>query len=273
VRDGGIDYPGVEMIGDQPPIRTAWVTGAAQGIGASIAERLAKQGARVALIDRDEAKLHAQACAMRESGAQVFSAVVDLSDDNSLHRAAERITRDFGAAEILVNNAGIALSGSADRYPAESWHRTFAVNVHAPFSLMQLCLPPMRQALWGRIINIASVSGMRAGTGRLAYGTSKAALIAMTQQIAIETATWGITANAVAPGGVETDLTRAFHAPADRDRILGRIPAQRYGTTGEISAVVGFLASEDASYITGQAVAVDGGFTCAGFLTPAIPAN
>jgi NAD(P)-dependent dehydrogenase (short-subunit alcohol dehydrogenase family) len=254
------------------PTRTAWVTGAAQGIGAAIAERLASQGVRVALLDREEGKLQQQVARMRENGAEVHAVCVDLLDASTLEYEMKSLVSAFGSADILVNNAGIALSGPAHQFSSEAWLRTFSVNVHAPFLLTQFCLPAMRSALWGRIINIASVSGMRAGTGRLAYGTSKAALIAMTQQIAVESATWGITANAVAPGGVETELSRGFHAPEDRERILGRIPARRYGTTGEIGATVAFLASEDAAYITGQVLAVDGGFTCAGFLLPATQA-
>jgi NAD(P)-dependent dehydrogenase (short-subunit alcohol dehydrogenase family) len=246
--------------------RTAWITGAAQGIGAAIAERLAGPSTRIVLMDRNGDKLLQQQSLLRERGAEAYVCTVDLADPRQLASSAQQTYERFGAADILVNNAGVAFGGPADQFPADLWHATFAVNVHAPFALTQFCLPLMRAAGWGRIINIASVSGLRAGSGRLAYGTSKAALIAMTQQIAIEAATWGVTANAVAPGGVETELAQGFHSAADRDRILGRIPAGRYGTVQEIASAVAYLASNESSYVTGQTLAVDGGFSCAGFL-------
>jgi NAD(P)-dependent dehydrogenase (short-subunit alcohol dehydrogenase family) len=157
---------------------------------------------------------------------------------------------------------------SAAECPLEDWQATMAVNVTAPMLLMQHALPHMRQKGWGRIVNVASISGLRAGTGRMAYGTSKAALIAMTAQFAVEVADWGVTVNAIAPGPVDTPLVQANHTAATRSIYGDRIPMHRYGTPQEIANGILFLASEQASYITGQTLAIDGGFTAAGVLVP-----
>ncbi|MBA3771549.1 MAG: SDR family oxidoreductase [Ramlibacter sp.] len=256
------------MTGGAP--RTAWVTGAAQGIGAGIARHLAlAMGMRVALLDRNDHRLRETAALLRAEGAQVETAALDLADGPSIGPASASLAQRFGPAEVLVNNAGIAFAAAAEDYPLDAWERTLAVNLTAPFLLSQACLAAMRTAGWGRIVNIASISGMRAGTGRVAYGTSKAGLIALTQQIAIEAAPWGITANAVAPGMVETELAARMHQPATLAAMLARVPVGRYGLAGEIAAAVGYLASDAAAYVTGHTLAVDGGFVCAGWLLPA----
>lgn len=247
-------------------MRTAWVTGAAQGIGAAITRRLVDAGIRVALIDRDAEKLASTTTSLEREGAVVRSLAADLCETSGLESRLQRLSAEFGPADILVNNAGIALWGDVHAFPLDAWMQTMAVNLHAPFLLVQHCLPHMRDQGWGRIVNIASVSGLRAGTGRLAYGTSKAALIAMTQQVAVEAASWGVTANAVAPGAVQTEMTRNFHK--DRERILARVPAGCYGSPEDIACAVAFLASNEAAYINGHVLTVDGGFSSAGFLSP-----
>src|SRR5205085_1945121 len=145
------------------------------------------------------------------AGGRAMACVVDLADGPALREALPSLTAEFGPPDILVNNAGIAAIVPAVDCSLEQWHTIMAVNVTAPMLLMQHALPHMRTAGWGRIVNVASISGLRAGTGRMAYGTSKAALIAMTAQFAIEVADWGVTVNAIAPGPVETPSAAAHH--------------------------------------------------------------
>jgi NAD(P)-dependent dehydrogenase (short-subunit alcohol dehydrogenase family) len=176
------------------------------------------------------------------------------------------VTAEHGPPDILVNNAGISAMIRAEECSLEQWQAMVNVNVTAPMLLMQHALSHMKQKGWGRIVNIASISGIRAGTGRMPYGTSKAALIAMSRQFAIEAAPWGITVNSIAPGPVDTPLARANHSAETRDTYKEMVPMRRYGTPDEVADAIVFLASEQASYITGQTLAVDGGFVAAGIL-------
>lgn len=248
--------------------RTAWVTGAARGIGAVIAENLAlRVGHRVVLLDRDAAALADTAARLREAGAAIDTAAVDLTDRIAL-RAALIALSARAPADILVNNAGVALVGNVLELPDDDWDQSLAVNLTAPMLLTRHCLPHMRAQGFGRVVNIASISGLRAGTGRLAYGTSKAALIALTQQFAVESARWGVTVNAVAPGMVQSEMAARLIDPAQLVAMLGRIPQHRPSSADETAAAVAFLASPDAAYITGHTLPVDGGFCIAGWLQP-----
>ena len=247
--------------------RVALVTGAGSGIGRCVAESLAlAHGARVYVLDKDEQAAAAVVQGINESGGHAKTLVVDLADGPGLHKGLPSLTTAFGAPDIVVNNAGMAAMVPAAECSLDHWQATMAVNVTAPMLLMQHALPHMRQAGWGRIVNIASISGLRAGTGRMAYGTSKAALIAMTRQFAIEVAEWGITVNAIAPGPVDTPLAQANHSDATRAAYGDMVPMRRYGTAEEIANGVLFLASDQASYVTGQTLAIDGGFVAAGVL-------
>jgi len=245
----------------------ALITGAASGIGRRIAEISAlERGIRVYIVDRDADAALEVAAGINAAGGRARACIVDLGDCVALQKALPELTVDFGPPDIVVNNAAMAALKPAADYPLDHWVATMAVNLTAPMLLIQHALPHMKKQRWGRIVNVASISGMRAGTGRLGYGTSKAALIAMTNQFAIEVAEWGITVNAVAPGPVETPLVALNHDSATRASYDAMVPMRRYGTPDEIAKGVLFLTSDDASYVTGQTLAIDGGFMAAGLI-------
>ena len=247
--------------------RVALVTGAASGIGRSVAEQLAlEQGARVYVFDKDrEATAEVVRC-INAGGGEAVACVVDLADGPGLKEALPALTAPFGSPDIVVNNAGMAAMVPAAECSLDHWQKTMAVNVTAPMLLMQHALPHMKEAKWGRIVNVASISGIRAGTGRMPYGTSKAALMAMTRQFAVEVASWGVTVNAIAPGPVDTPMVQAHHTTETRSIYGDLVPMGRYGTPKEIADGILFLASEEASFITGHTLAIDGGFIAAGVL-------
>ena len=247
----------------------ALITGAGSGIGRCVAESLAvDQGVSVYVLDKDADAAAMVVRGINAAGGHSQMLVVDLADGPSLRQALPSLTAEFGAPDILVNNAGMAAMIPAAECPLDHFQLTMAVNVAAPMLLMQHALPHMRQRGWGRIVNVASISGLRAGTGRMAYGTSKAALIAMTRQFAVEVAGWGVTVNAIAPGPVDTPMVQAHHSSATRSTYGDMVPMGRYGTPEEIANGVLFLASEQASYITGHTLTIDGGFIAAGVLVP-----
>lgn len=244
--------------------RSALVTGAASGIGQAIAQALARQGAAVCIVDRNGPAAEAAAQALRDGGAQAEALVLDLADSAALQAAlAERLARQ-GPVDILINNAGVVSTQPVDAVSLALWHSTLAVNLTAPMLLTQAVLPGMRAKGWGRIVNVSSISGVRAGTGRLAYGSSKAALIAMTGQFAIEVAEQGITVNAIAPGFVDTPMIRTLHGSSQANTYLDVCPMHRFCSPEEVSNAALFLASEQASFITGQTLGVDGGYLASG---------
>jgi NAD(P)-dependent dehydrogenase (short-subunit alcohol dehydrogenase family) len=247
--------------------RVAMVTGAASGIGRQTAQQLAvDEGASVYVVDRDAAGAVKTAAEIRDAGGRAHEVVIDLADIETLSRTIATLTEAFGPPDILVNNAGVVATIAASGFPLDLWNTTMAVNVTAPMLLIQHALQHMQKKGWGRIVNIASISGVRAGTGRLAYGTSKAALIALTKQFAIEAAETGVTVNAVAPGPVDTPMVRRLQRDADKAVYAEMIPMRRYATPQEIADSVLFLASERSAYITGHTLAVDGGFLAGGVL-------
>jgi 3-oxoacyl-[acyl-carrier protein] reductase len=246
--------------------KVAVVTGAGMGIGASIAARLARDGCAVVVSDISSEAAGKTADELATHGFDAWPLVMDVSKPDSIAAGFAAIAKRYSRCDVLVNNAGIAKTIPFVDYPLDHWSLVMAVNVTGPMLCGQQAVRLMRPRKWGRIVNIASISGMRASTGRTAYGTSKAALIGLTRQMAIELAEYGITANGVAPGPVETPLTREMHSEATRHSYMRAVPMARYGTADEIAAAVSFLASEDASYITGHIVPVDGGFMAAGLL-------
>jgi 3-oxoacyl-[acyl-carrier protein] reductase len=245
--------------------RVALVTGAAKGIGAAIAERLAHDGMQVLIGDIDEAQAGAKADELTQAGLSAAPLLLDVGDAASVAAAFEAIERRWHRCDVVVNNAGIAKTFPFVEFPLESWQAHLNINVTGALLCAQYGARLMLRERWGRIINIASVAGMRAvGVGRTGYGTSKAAVIGLTRQMAVELAEHGITANAIAPGPVDTPMTRVLHSPQFRQSYTDAIPMNRYGTPEEIAAAVAYLASDGAAYVTGIVIPVDGGFLASG---------
>ena len=245
--------------------RVALVTGGAKGIGAEVCERLVKAGHQVLVADLDIAAAEATAVRLRAAGGHALALALDVGRPESVAQTFEQVERNFGRCDILVNCAGIAKVFPFLDFPLDDFVATMNINVTGTLLCAQAAARLMVRRRWGRIVNIASVAGMRAvGSGRTAYGTSKGAVIALTRQMAVELAEHGITANAVAPGPVDTPMTRALHTEQFRQEYSKAIPMNRYGTTAEIASAVMYLVSEDASYISGVALPVDGGFLASG---------
>lgn len=247
--------------------KAAIVTGAGNGLGRAIAEKLAAEGAAVMLADLDGAAADTAAAAIAAVGGIAAAVRTDVSNPADVERMVAGTVTRFGRLDVMVSNAGIAGTYAFLEQPLDHWQRVLAVNLTGPLLCGQAAARQMlRQGQGGRIVNIASVSGIRAGVGRTAYGTSKAGVIGLTAQMALELGPHRITANAVAPGPVDTDMTRAIHTPETRQAYIDRIPAGRYGTPEEIAAAVAFLAGDGAAYINGQVLCVDGGYVSAGIM-------
>lgn len=245
--------------------RVALITGAAKGIGAAIADRLARDGMRVLVGDIDEVQARAKADELTQAGFAAAPLQIDIGKAASVAAAFDVIDKQWGRCDVVVNNAGIAKTYPFVDFPLESWQAHLDINVTGVLLCAQHGARRMMKQRWGRIINISSVAGMRAvGVGRTGYGTSKAAVIGLTRQMAVELAEHGITANAVAPGPVDTPMTRVLHSPEFRETYTNAIPMRRYGTVDEMAAAVGYLASEGAAYVTGIVIPVDGGFLASG---------
>jgi len=237
------------------------VTGAARGIGLAIARRFLAGGWRVALLDIDGATLSS---ASRGLGVAALALECDVAEPAQVHAAVDRVAARFGRLDALVNNAGIAVFKPLLETTFEEWSRVLAVNLTGPFLCTQACAPLMLKSGGGSVVNIGSISGVRASTLRVAYGTSKAALEHLTKQQAAELGNAGIRVNGVAPGPVDTAMAKQVHTPAIRADYHDAIPLNRYGTEEEIAAAVWFLCSDEASYVNGQMLAVDGGFDASG---------
>ncbi|RCW72564.1 SDR family NAD(P)-dependent oxidoreductase [Pseudorhodoferax soli] len=241
----------------------AIVTGGARGIGLAVARWFLARGQRVALLDIEADALQ-RTVADLAAPESVLGLPCDVSDPAQVQAAVDRVAAAFGRIDALVNNAGIAIFKPIAETGYADWRRVLAVNLDGPFLCSQACVPHMLAAGGGAIVNIASISGLRASTLRVAYGTSKAALIHLTKQQATELGTQGIRVNCVAPGPVDTEMAKQVHSPAIRKDYHDVIPLERYGTPEEIAEAVGFLCSPAASYVNGQLLAVDGGFDAAG---------
>jgi NAD(P)-dependent dehydrogenase (short-subunit alcohol dehydrogenase family) len=240
--------------------KIAVVTGAARGIGLAVAKAFLARSYRVALLDIDAATLGQTAKALGD----VLALECDVADPEQVKASIDRVTGHFGRIDALVNNAGIAVFKPLLETTLEEWQRVLAVNLNGPFLCTQACAPVMLKNGGGAVVNITSISGLRASALRVAYGTSKAALDHLTKQQAAELGNLGIRVNAVAPGPVDTAMARQVHTADIRADYHDAIPLNRYGTEQEIAEAVVFLCSDAASYINGQTLAVDGGFDAAG---------
>ena len=237
--------------------RVALVTGASRGIGAAIARRLASQGARVVAAARtDNARPVAED--ITRTGGQAEAITLDVTDGSAAETAMAGIVERHGRIDILVNNAGIARDQLLLRMKRDDWDAVLTTNLTAAFALTQAALKSMIRQRQGRIISISSVVGQSGNAGQANYAASKAGLIGFTKAVALEVASRGITANVVAPGLIETDMTQSIAEKA-REQWESRIPLRRLGTPDDVAAAVCFLASDEASYITGQVLAVNGG--------------
>ncbi len=245
--------------------KVALVTGACRGIGLATTQLFLEQGWRVVMADRDGEELQSVAGKLDN----VLAVQVDVSLPQDVDRMVAEALAGFGRIDALVNNAGVALFARLGQTTYEGWREVMATNLDGVF----LCTQAATEALAdtrGAIVNIASISGLRASTLRVAYGTSKAAVIHLTKQYAVELGERGVRVNCVAPGPVKTKLAMAVHAPEIISAYYDAIPLNRYGETRELAEAIVFLCSDKASFITGQVLAVDGGFDAAGVGLPAL---
>ena len=242
--------------------RTAIVTGAGRGFGRAIAELLAERGAAVAVLDIDGDAAAAVAAGIRRRGARAIPLAADVTSDEQVHSAVARATAELGALDILVNNAGIVSTTPIEELERPEWERTLAVDLTSLFVVTKAVIPAMIDRRSGAIVSIASLAGKRGGGifGKCAYATAKAGVLGFTKSIARELAPYGIRANAVAPGAFGTEMTRAF---LEDEQVLGRvlatIPLGRLGQPADVARTVAFLASDEASYLTGETINLDGG--------------
>ena len=239
--------------------QVAIVTGAGRGIGHAIAVRLGSEGARVACVSRSEENARRtsdELNAARADSAKPYA--VDVSDHAVVQKVGAQILEDFGKVDILVNNAGVTRDGLTMRMPVEDWETVLKTNLNGAFNFVQSVIRPMTKQRSGRIINISSVIGIIGNAGQGNYAASKAGLIGFTKSLARELASRTITVNAIAPGFIVTDMTGSLPEEVQK-QIIGRVPLNRVGETVDIANSVAFLASAEASYITGQVLCVDGG--------------
>lgn len=244
--------------------KCAIVTGAARGIGLATAKLFLEQGWRVALLDRDAEEL-----AKQDGLANTLLLPLDISKPADVDAMVTRTLDWSGRIDALVNNAGVAEFGPIEQTDFQMWRRVMETNLDGVFLCTQAATPALK-ATQGSVVNIASISGLRASTLRVAYGTSKAAVIQLTKQHAAELGEYGIRVNCVCPGPVRTKLAMAVHTQEIIDAYHDAIPLNRYGSEREIAEVITFLCSDRASYVTGQVVAADGGFESTGVGLPAL---
>ncbi|AML51166.1 SDR family NAD(P)-dependent oxidoreductase [Falsihalocynthiibacter arcticus] len=245
--------------------KVALVTGAARGIGLATSKLLIEQGWKVAMIDRDASELAIAA----EPLEQGFPFEYDVSLPDDVDKMAEAVISTFGRIDAVVNNAGVADFRPLAETTFADWRRIMETNLDGLFLVSQATIPALKKTK-GALVNIASISGLRASTLRVAYGTSKAAVIHLTKQQAAELGEFGVRANCVCPGPVRTKLAMAVHTPEIIAAYHDAIPLNRYGTESELADLITYLCSERASYVTGQVIAADGGFESTGVGLPAL---
>jgi 3-oxoacyl-[acyl-carrier protein] reductase len=239
--------------------KVALITGAGRGIGSAIARRFAREGARVVCVDivRDLADETAQSIA--SAGGTAVAEAADVADKAQVEELVKRVTDRFDRLDILVNNAGVTRDGLAMRMKEEDWDLVMRVNLRGTFIPCQAVIRPMRKNRWGRIVNTASIAAL-GNTGQANYSASKGGVISLTRTLALELAASGITVNCVAPGAIMTPMLEAVSEDLRR-RFLEHIPLGRFGTPDDVASAHLFLCSDDAAYITGQSLFIDGGMS------------
>ena len=238
--------------------RIAFITGASRGIGRGCAIALSAGGAKVVLAARQLDKLEEVAAEIRAAGGETFVVPIDLASQDSIKEAFSKASKEFGRIDILINNAGLTRDGLAMRMKRDDWDAVIQTNLSGSFFCIQQVMPAMVRERWGRIVNITSVVGESGNAGQANYAASKAGLIGLTKSLARELASRNITVNAVAPGFVETDMTASLSEEL-KLKITESVPLKRIGKPEDIAAAVKFLTSDEASYITGHVLDVNGG--------------
>ncbi len=246
------------MSQSNPPSQVCLVTGASRGIGNAIALELARRGYTVIGTGTSTAGAERVTSQLKAAGAQGRGAVLDITDPEQSESVITEVADEFGPISVLINNAGVTEDNLLMRMKPSQWERTLDTNLASVFAVTKLCLKGMTKARYGRIINLSSVVGATGNAGQTNYAASKAGLIGFTKSLALEIASRGITVNAVAPGFIDTDMTSEL-AEGQRGRLLEAIPLARLGQPEDIAKAVAFLVSDDASYITGQVLHVNGG--------------
>jgi len=248
--------------------KIAIVTGAARGIGLEITRQLLNRGAKVQMSDIDAEGLTRAAQQLREqiNGAQIGTFNMDVTNQAEVEALVQNTIETYGGLDLLANSAGIGLEKSFLETTEEDWRRVIDIDLTGSFLCNQAATKVMVENGFGRIVNLASTAGIRGGTGRAAYGAAKGGIITLTRVMAVELATRGVTVNALAPGAIETELVAKMHSPETRVSYTKAIPVDRYGTPEETASAALYLLSEEARYITGHILAVDGGFLAAGVM-------
>lgn len=249
--------------------RTAVITGGGRGVGAAVAARLARSGARVIVAARTAAELEQVAGTLRDEGRDVHAIACDVADPASIERLAVRAAERLAHVDILVNNAGVAMAAPIHKTSVEDWNRLFTVNATSAFLCVKAFLPGMIERRWGRVVNVASIAGLTADRYMAAYSASKHALVGLTRAAAAEGAAHGVTVNAVCPGFLDTEMTRETLArivqmtgrteTQARDAILQTTPQKRLISPEEVAEAVAFLCGDAAHGINGEALVIDGG--------------
>lgn len=239
------------------------VTGGGRGIGEATCVALAGEGGRIALLEQNAALATPAADRLREKGAEVVAYEVDVVDEQGVRSTAERVVRDFGRVDVLVNNAGISLLGPSMTFPIDEWNRTLDVILTGTFLCSREFGKHMRDAGGGAMVNVSSINGLVNFPMRLAYSAAKAGVISMTKILAVEWASYHIRVNAVAPGMTETEMVKQAidQGLIDRDAYMPHLPLRRFGRPEEIADAILYLVSDRSGYITGQVLVPDGGWT------------
>jgi NAD(P)-dependent dehydrogenase (short-subunit alcohol dehydrogenase family) len=239
----------------------AVVTGASKGLGRQMAESLAAGGASVAVVARSSDLLDKVVAGIRENGGTAEAIVADVTDEAAIVEMAEQVTERLGVCDILINNAGINNRKSIVDFSLAEWNEILAVNLTGPFLCSRAFVPGMKQKKWGRIINMTSIMTHISLPNRTGYSTTKAGLLGFTKALALELATYGVTVNGISPGPFATEMNKPLIEDPEKNKMfLERIPVGRWGKVKEIGSLAAYLCSEDAAFITGTDIVIDGGW-------------